>query len=291
MATPSDIARQNQLEREAISFGKQKLQDSLRQLSEKTYSSASVYGVASIREALPGVIQEIAKTRLEIQKGRAGYCYTAVSEHLDNLEDLAIASIALKVIFDQVFSTKINSDTLHNVTFRIGKALEEECKFRWYEEWYPGLMNYIRKTHFHSSTGTRQKVTSTQTVMGHCDVHWDKWRDEHIRQLGAWCVKVVCDVTGWFKVSSRNTSRKTTKVLIPTDLFNRNRISIMEQADLFSGIPWPMLVEPNDWSNEKPGGYYINRLMNGYPLTRRVKTTLTHGELPISFINKLQKGR
>ena len=165
MATPSMIARQNQLEREAISFGRQRLHDSLKQLSEKSYSSASVYGVTSIREAAPLVTKEVERTRLEIQKGRAGYCYTAVSEHLDNLEDLAIASIALKVIFDQIFSIKRDADSLHNVTYCIGKALEEECKFRWYEEWYPGLMHYIRKTHFHSSTGTRQKVTSTQTVM------------------------------------------------------------------------------------------------------------------------------
>ena len=291
MATPSEISRQNQLEREAISFGKQKLQNSLKELAEKSYSSASVYGVASIRECLPSVIQEVATSRLKIQKGRAGYCYTAVAEHLDNLEDLAIASIALKCIFDQVFSTKRGADTLHNVTYVIGKSLEEECKFRWYEEWYPGLMSYIRKTHFHSSTGTRQKVTSTQTVMGHCDVHWDRWRPEHIRQLGAWCVKVVSEVTGWFEVSSRNTSRKQLKVLIPTDLFNKTRSAIMEQAELFSGIPWPMLVEPNDWSNEKLGGYYINRLMNGFPLTRRVKCHLIHGELPISFLNKLQKVR
>ena len=156
MATPSDIARQNQLEREAISFGKQKLQESLQQLAEKNYSSASVYGVASIRECLPSVINEIAETRLKIQKGRSGYCYTAVAEHLDNLEDLAIASITLKCIFDQVFSLKRGADSLHNVTYVIGKSLEEECKFRWYEQWYPGLMHYIRKTHFHSSTGTRQ---------------------------------------------------------------------------------------------------------------------------------------
>ena len=291
MATPSEIKRQFQLEQEAISCGKLRLQDSLKSLEEKAYSSASVYGVASIREALPGVTKYIEEARGKIQKGKAGWFYNVVGEHLDDLEDLAIAVIALKITFDQVFSIKRDSDSLTNVTRRIGEALEQECKFRWYRTWYPGLMHYIESTHFHSSSGTRQKVTSTQTVFGHCDIHWDRWQDSTKVHLGEWCLRAIEDVTGWFEQSNRNTPRKTVKIVQPTESFNLVRNNLIKQAELFSGIPWPMLVEPNNWTNENAGGYLINSLMKGHELTRRGKSTLTHGEPPLGFLNQLQKVR
>jgi len=67
------------------------------------------------------------------------------------------------------------------------------------------------------------------------------------------------------------------------------REQLIATAEMFSGIPWPMLVEPNDWSNERMGGYLTNELMRGHQLTRRGKGTVEHGETPIKFLNKLQK--
>jgi len=291
MATPSEIKRQFQLEQEAISCGKLKLHDSLKQLAQKSYSSASVYGVASIKEALPGVIQHLAETRAKIRKGRSGRYYRAVGTYLDELEDLAIATIALKITFDQVFSMKRDSDTLTNVCYSIGNALEQECKFRWYRENHPGLMNYIEKTHFHPSSGTQQKITSAQTVFSHCDIQWPKWDGKIRAQLGGWCLEAIYEVTGWFETTSRNTSRRKLQVVTTTEKFISIRDRLIKQSELFSGMPWPMLIEPNNWSNDKLGGYLTNRLMKGHELTRRGKSLLIHGELPISFLNKLQQVR
>ena len=78
-------SKQCQLEREAISCGRTKLHDSLKQLSEKSYSSASVYGTASITSALPLVIKYIDDTRLKLQEGRSGRFYKAFHVYLDDL--------------------------------------------------------------------------------------------------------------------------------------------------------------------------------------------------------------
>ena len=129
MATPKQISKQITLEKEAISCGRQRLMDSIQMLEEKSYASASVYGTASISAALPLVIKEIEQSFSKLKKGAAGQHYQPVAKHLSELEPLAIATIALKVIFDTVFSMKRDSDMLANVLVSIGSALESECKF------------------------------------------------------------------------------------------------------------------------------------------------------------------
>ena len=291
MATPLEIKRQYQLEKEAISCGRMRLHESLKTLETKSYSSASVYGTASITAALPGVIDHIGSTRAKIQEGRSGQYYKVFAEHLDDLEDIAIAAIALKITFDLVFSLKRDADSLTNVVCTIGRSLEQECKFRWYSHHHPGLMHYIETTYFHEASGTKQKVKGATNIFNKCGIVWPAWDRDKCSQLGSWCYDAIQASTGWFEITNRNTSRKKLKVIQPTEEFNRVRSTLIKKAELFSGMPWPMLIEPNDWTNENSGGYLTNTLMNGYELTRKSKCTLTHGELPLSFLNKLQKVR
>ena len=250
-----------------------------------------MYGTASITAALPGVIDHIGSTRAKIQEGRSGQYYKVFAEHLDDLEDIAIAAIALKITFDLVFSTKRDADSLTNVVCTIGRSLEQECKFRWYSHHHPGLMHYIETTYFHEASGTKQKVKGATNIFNKCGIVWPAWDKDKSSQLGSWCYDAIQASTGWFEITNRNTSRKKLKVIQPTEEFNRVRSTLIKKAELFSGMPWPMLIEPNDWTNENSGGYLTNTLMNGYELTRKSKCTLTHGELPLSFLNKLQKVR
>ena len=127
MATPSQIQRQVQLEQEAISCGRQRMYEAVQKLEEKSYASASVYGTASISAALPLVIKELEESFKKIsKKGRAGQYYQPVIEYLLPIEPLAIATIALKVTFDQVLSMKRDSDLLSNVICSIGSAIDNE---------------------------------------------------------------------------------------------------------------------------------------------------------------------
>ena len=64
---------------------------------------------------------------------------------------------------------------------------------------------------------------------------------------------------------------------------------VMATAELFSPIAWPMLIEPNDWSNESQGGYILNEVMKGYDMVRRGNPLCIQGETPINFLNKIQK--
>ena len=291
MATPTQIKQQFQLEQEAISCGRQRLHESVMSLEEKSYASASVYGTASIAAALPGVIKEIESGFKKLNKGSAGQYYKDVAKYLVDVEPLAIATIALKVAFDNIFSMKRDADLLTNVVVSIGTALEYECRFRWYREYHPSLMKYIEDEYFHDSCGTQQKVAIARTIFNRKEIHWPTWPIRTRTSLGAWCLNATIIATGWFNKVDTRRGKKSMVRLVPTDEFNLIRDDLIKQAELFSGIPLPMLVEPNDWTNEKLGGYLINRLMKGYELTRRGNVHLKHGNTPISFLNKLQKVR
>ena len=290
MATPKQISKQYSLEKEAISCGRQRLMDSIQKLEEKSYASASVYGTASISAALPLVIKEIDSSVSKLKKGAAGQHYQPVAKHLSELESLAIATIALKVIFDNVFSMKRDADILANVLVSVGSALESECKFRWYRANYPELMKYIEDKYFHESCGTQQKVAIASVIFGRKDIVWPSWNIKTRTSLGAWCLNSTIIATGWFtkEIDQKSKRRKVARV-VPTPKFNEVREQLIRSAEMFSGIPWPMLIRPNDWTNDKCGGYITNELMRGHELTRRGNPSLKHGNIPLAFLNKLQQ--
>ena len=261
----------------------------MKSLESKNYASASVYGTASIASALPLVIKQLEITRSSINKGNAGQYYQPIAEHLDKLETLAIATIALKVIFDNVFSMKKDADLITHVLNSIGASLESECKFRWYKETNPGLMQYIEDKYFHESCGTAQKVSNARTIWNRYETPWTRWTTKTKSHLGSWCLNATIIATGWFGKYNERRGRKTFGKVVPTDTFTAVRDQLIKTAELFSGIPWPMLVEPNEWTNEELGGYLINRLMKGHELTRRGNPHLKHGNTPLGFLNKLQQ--
>ena len=82
--------------------------------------------------------------------------------------------------------------------------------------------------------------------------------------------------------------RKTTNKVVPTPEFIAVKDQIMYNAELFSPLAWPMLIEPNDWTNERAGGYLLNEVMRGHDMVRR-GSHLIQGETPLQFLNKIQK--
>ena len=51
-----------------------------------------------------------------------------------------------------------------------------------------------------------------------------------------------------------------------------------------------MLIEPNDWSKDRQGGYLLNEVRKGNPMVRAgFGHGCIQGEKPIEFLNKIQK--
>ena len=290
MPTPFEIDQQIALEREQIRQGLDHLHSNTRNLEEKSYASSSVYGVASIRDLIPHVVGRISATRLRITNGRAGENFKEIHEYLKDLEPEAAAAIACKITFDKVFSTKPKANTVSGVTDAIGKAIENECMMRYYETNVPGLLHSLKQNYWHKSIGTEQKVVVIRTLMNRCDVdHWQAWGRANRIRLGGWLLDCICLSSNWFMTDMKQEGKKRQNYVVPTPEFIAIKDQVMATAELFSPIAWPMLIEPNDWSNETQGGYILNEVMKGYDMVRRGNPSCIQGETPIAFLNKIQK--
>ena len=173
MPTPAEIDEQVQLERDQIAQGLKRLHKNTQDLEEKSYASASVYGIASIDMLLPLVVRRIEETTHDRLTRGTGHQFQLVKDYVSQLEPLASAAIALKLTFDKVFSFKDGSDQLTKVCEAIGHAVEDECQMRFYERSAPGLLNVLKKKYWHSSSGTQQRLSNIRRPMNTVDVKWD----------------------------------------------------------------------------------------------------------------------
>jgi len=290
MPTPELIEEQVELERDQIRQGLKRLNDQSIKLEGQDYASATIYGISSIDTLLPLLTDRIEQTVLRIHKGHNGVAFRDIHEYLANLEPMAAAAIACKLTFDKVFGFKDGSNVLTNVCESIGHAIEDELQMRHYEEHAPGLLNVLKKNYWHRSIGTQQKLTVIRTLMNRYDVkQWKPWLRSNRIKLGAWLLDCIMESSGWFYKLPIRTGRKTTIHVVPTPEFMDIKDEVMANAELFSPLAWPMLVEPRDWTNESPGGYILNEVMHGHNLVRRVDHHRIQGETPLAFLNKIQK--
>jgi DNA-directed RNA polymerase len=290
MPTPAQIDEQVQLERDQIRQGLKRLGDNTDALQQKSYASASVYGIASIDMLLPVLVKRLESTNNRIHEGKTGVAFKEIAQYISDLEPLAAAAIALKLTFDKVFSCKEGSDRLTAVCESIGKAVEAECQMRYYERCAPGLLNTLKKNYWHKSSGTQQRLTSIQTLMNRKDIQrWQTWGAANRIKLGGWLLDCIIETSQWFTKDMRQEGRKRVHYVIPTPKFLVIKDKVMADAELFAPLAWPMLIEPNDWTNARAGGYLLNEVMRGHDLVRRGDPTSIQGETPINFLNKIQK--
>ena len=199
MPTPAQIDEQIKLERDQISQGLKRLHKNTRQLEEKSYSSATIYGITSIDSLLPLVVERIKDTTNRLHKGQAGKSFKEIHQYLVGLEPLAAAAIACKITFDKVFSIKEGSNQLTTISESIGQAIENECQMRHYETKAPALLSTLKDNYWHQSCGTHQKIVVIQTLMNRYGIqHWKAWGAGNRVKLGTWLLDCIMCTSGWF---------------------------------------------------------------------------------------------
>tara|TARA_B100000287_G_scaffold250543_1_gene235451 strand:+ start:322 stop:2661 length:2340 start_codon:yes stop_codon:yes gene_type:complete len=290
LPTPAQIEEQVNFERDAIRLGLERLRKNTRDLEEKTYASATVYGCSSISTLLPLVTKRIENTNDRIRSRKNGVAFAEIHQYLEPIDPGAAAAIALKVTFDKVFSYKDKANLLLTVCDSIGTAVEQEAQMQFYEKNCPGLLNTIKKNYWHNTTGTHQKFVIVRTLIQRYDVpQWTTWHRPLRVKLGGWLLDCIMESSGWFTKETTQQGKKKENLVVPTPEFLSIKDEIMANAELFSPIAYPMLVEPNDWSHNRQGGYLLNEVMRGHDMVRRGNAGCIQGEIPYQFLNKIQK--
>ena len=292
MPTPAQIEEQFQLETYQKTEGIKRLASNRKKLEEKNYASATIYGIACLEELIPLTTKTIKDTRtLRIKRGKAGVAFKEINQYLSDLEDEVLAIIACKITFDTVFGRKPDSNLATNVTESIGSAIEGESQMRYYQTKAPGLLHTLKENYWHNSSGTHQKLVVIQTLMNRCEIKpWVKWGRVDRTKLGAWLLDCIMESSGWFFKGTKRYGHKTKVLIYPTPDFLKIKDEVISNSELFAPLSLPMLVEPNDWTNDRTGGYLLNEVRRGHAMVRSAfKGGRIQGEEPIAFLNRIQR--
>ena len=152
------------------------------------------------------------------------------------------------------------------------------------------LLQTLKDNYWHKSIGTNQKIVVIKTLMKRYNVeHWKPWGRSIRVKLGGWLLDCIMESSGWFTHTKLREGRKTITYVLPTPEFLDIKDDVIANAELFSPLAWPMLVNLTDWRNGKKGGYMLNEVMEGHDLVRRGDRHRIQGEIPLAFLNKIQK--
>ena len=289
MPTPAQIERQIQQETRQIEEGIAKLHADVAKAQSREYASSTFYAQKLLKEALPHVAAQINKLRTQrLLRGSAGKALAPLAKHTMTIPDEVAAMITLKVLFDVCTDPKDNADLANNVIDRVGIALEQEAKWRYFNEQDPDYLKFITLKH-HQGKGLHYRDYDTTRRFSEKGIKWDSWPRASRVKVGATFADAALDTTGWWHRHLKRVGRRTNVHILPTQDLLDIVSGLMTKAEAFAPFNQPMLCEPNDWTNEQAGGYYTNEARKGNGLVRTFGPHRLQGETPLNFLNRLQK--
>jgi DNA-directed RNA polymerase len=288
MATPQLIARQIKLETEQVQEGIAKLRSDIRLAEQRQYASSTIYGRKLLKEALPEVAKEITRVRTTRLLRGTGQALADLAKYTLDIEPEVLALITIKILFDVTTDPRDRADLATNVIDRVGIAIEQESKWRWFKLQDPDLVHNLMMSH-HRGKGLHYRDYDAARRFKLEGFKWDDWPRASRVKIGAVFTDAACRVTGWWNRTNRSNHGHRSVHITPTPQLNEITQSLVNQAELFAPFNWPMVVEPNDWTNERSGGYLTNEVRRNSKLIRTFGSQCIQGETPLTFLNHLQK--
>ena len=291
MATTEQLARQLQRELDARSEAIKRLRERTRNAEERCYASSTVYGSAFINKGLELITNEISSKLHRVSQGWVQEKAQAVIP-LKDCDPAVLALITAKGVIDILGVRRIEHLTYQAATTHIGTLVYHQVMLDQFCGKHPDLFNKAR-LHIHDHKGYSYKVQRYRAVMRNNDVEPLRWPASIRHLVGGWLLNCLAESTGW--VATRTVFRAPKDS--PTYLtyqpeFLKAKEALLAQAEAFAGCMWPMLCEPNDWSEEFKGGYLTNDLRK---LTRLIRTRiprrclLLQDSKALVMLNLLQK--
>nr|BAR25471.1 T7-like RNA polymerase [uncultured Mediterranean phage uvMED]BAR25521.1 T7-like RNA polymerase [uncultured Mediterranean phage uvMED] len=291
MPTPSQIARQIKLETQQVQEGIAKLHSDIEKANSRQYNSSTIQSQKLLKEAIPHVSKEIDRIRNNrLLRGSAGPALKQMVTYTMDIPSDVISMITLKILFDVTTSPKNNDDLVNNVVDRVGIAIEQEAKWMFFNEKDPELLAKIQWK-LHKGKGLHYRDYKTTKDMKESGHVWKSWNRLDRVKLGAAFTDAAITITGWWNRTLIQQGKRRTVFIKPTEQLNTIVSSLIKQAELIAPFNWPMLCEPNQWTNEQHGGYYTNETRKGNKLIRTFGVACIQGETVLNFVNNLQSIR
>jgi DNA-directed RNA polymerase len=292
MATRQQLDRQFHREIEARQEAVNRLRERTRTAEDRCYASSTVYGSSFLNSGLEAITKEIATKLSHITRGWASDKAAAVMA-IKDCDPVVLALITAKGILDVLGQRKLEKPTYAAVTYHIGNLVFDQILLDQFCAKHKDLFESAHST-IHAHKGYSYRVQRYRAAMRKHGIQASRWPTSVKVLVGGWLMDRLAAATGWITTRIvRSSAHKSQTLVVYQPEFLRMKEALMERAEAFAACLWPMLCEPNDWTQDSSGGYLTNELRRLTSLVRssipKKRCLLLRESRALAMLNRLQR--
>lgn len=181
------------------------------------------------------------------------------------------------------------------VASEVGRRLEDEIRFRTFEEQNRGWWKVVNNNLKQNPDGyqTRVRRNSMIHAMNKLGMVWEKWTKETHFHVGSKLLELFIDACGLFEIVKESRGRRDSRIYLrPTDSMLEWIGKFNSQSEVLCPRLQPMLCPPKPWTGIDDGGYFHALLKTAFvkSASRGYKQELRVADMPEVYkaVNNLQ---
>jgi len=268
-----DQERELALEQDSIEAGINDYRKRCVKAEQHDRATTFDYGRTLLAQAIEPVVERI-KAFIDEAYERPGRRHHAV-KFIELFQPEVVALVTARVILDGIVKCRI----LQDVAIKIGGRLEDEHRFRRFEEERGGLFHTVNKNFDEGPWGynTPRRRSTLIHAMNKFSVAVARWTQMDRLHTGMKCIDLFVKAGDWVTERQRGIGRETRLYLEPTKKLLEWITARKLRGELLCPQYMPMLCPPRPWASPSGGGYLHSRLQQ--PLVKGRKR---------AFLNELQ---
>ena len=259
---PLDLyAEELELERGMLQYGEDRYKRELTNAKEQGRASETSYA-RRLTSTLCNDMSELLGAWIRKTSPGKGANARVV---LRKLEPEQASYITLKTIFDSL----IREESLLTVALLLGQRIEDQIRFKSFQEENPDLYNFIIQE-FQERNVVNYRRKHRVLVNAHSrQVEWKGLNTNQRAQLGTILIEHAITATGLFDtVIKQLPGGKSTRVLFATtDTLDWIEEHISRFSLLYPDFS-PTVIPPKPWTSMNSGGYYLSPLQRRFPFVK-----------------------
>jgi DNA-directed RNA polymerase len=241
---------------------------------------------------LEAITKEIATKLSHITRGWASDKAAAVMA-IKDCDPAVLALITAKGILDVLGQRKLEKPTYAAVTYHIGNLVFDQILLDQFCAKHKDLFESAHSS-IHAHKGYSYRVQRYRAAMRKHGIQAARWPTSVKVLVGGWLMDRLAAATGWITTRVvRSSAHKSQTLVVYQPEFLRIKEALMERAEAFAACLWPMLCEPNDWTQDSSGGYLTNELRRLTSLVRssipKKRCLLLRESRALAMLNRLQR--
>lgn len=283
----SEIEAQIALEKKMVAYGIGRYHRSIKEAESKGRESETGYSQALMREIIYPVAQNIEDFCKEKSPGVKAKYRTL----LRMIDPNKAAYFGVKSVFNHFMLPK----NIQQLGIEIGTMIEDELKFSLFqeqeEEYYNTIIDDFKRKGTKNYRHMHRVLTKKSIEK---DVRWASWSLSDKVSIGVKVIDSILASTDLIEKVVLKSGKKTYIEIRPTESTKEWIKSYNSYAEMLKPDRMPCVIEPDDWTDFRQGGYYTPQLRKRTPLVKTKsayqRELLSHDITNIiSVVNIIQK--